>query len=225
MADVNGRTVLVTGATGGLGSLLARGLAEAGARVVVSARDEGRLGELGVDGAVVLAADLTLPGAPEDLVARTVEATGSLDGVVHAAGVVAFGPASEVDDDVVDELLLLNYLAPLRLVRAASPHLPEGGFVAAISAVVAERPMPQMAAYSASKAALSAYLTSIRTELRRRKVRVLDVRPPHTETGLATRPVAGEAPKMPTGLSPDAVAARILAAITDDETDLASDAF
>ncbi|MFM9133338.1 MAG: short-chain dehydrogenase, partial [Actinomycetota bacterium] len=56
-------------------------------------------------------------------------------------------------------------------------------------------------------------------------VRVVDARPPHTETGLATRAVAGPAPQLPQGLEPPAVAARIVAAVTGGETDLPSSAF
>jgi len=85
--------------------------------------------------------------------------------------------------------------------------------------------MPGMAAYSASKAALAAFDQAAARELRRAGIRLIDARPPHTETGLAQRPVYGTAPRLPTGLDPDAVAARILAAIRDDETDLPSSAF
>jgi NAD(P)-dependent dehydrogenase (short-subunit alcohol dehydrogenase family) len=59
--------------------------------------------------------------------------------VVYAAGVVAFGEISELDDDVLDELVLVNLLAPIRLARAAAGVLPPGGFLANISAVVAGR--------------------------------------------------------------------------------------
>ena len=114
--------------------------------------------------------------------------------------------------------MLLNYLAPLRVLREALTTLNQGGFVLNISAVVADKPMPNMGAYSASKAAVTALLKSVRTEARKSKIRIVDVRPPHTETGLATRPIAGQAPKLPQGLTPEAVAARIVAAIVDDET-------
>lgn len=132
---------------------------------------------------------------------------------------------AEVDDDTVDDLLLVNYLAPLRIVREAMNTLGPGGFILNISAVVADKPMPGMAAYSASKAAVSGLLTSVRVEARKSKIRVVDVRPPHTETGLATRPIAGEAPKLPKGLTAEAVAARIVAAIVNDETDVPAEKF
>jgi cyclic-di-GMP-binding biofilm dispersal mediator protein len=62
-------------------------------------------------------------------------------------------------------------------------------------------------------------------ELRRQQIDVIDIRPPHTETGLANRPIAGVAPKLPTGLDPAVVAARIVAAIKDGEKDLPVEAF
>lgn len=231
MTDLEGARVLVTGASGGLGSLLAAGMAERGAAVAVSGRDEGRLRALDLDAAASLPADLRQPGAPEELVGAAADALGGLDVLVHAAGVVAFGPAVEADDDLVDELLLLHYLAPVRLLRAAVPHLrasasERGGSVAVmLSAVVAEQPVAGMAAYSAAKAALTAFDAAVAKELRRDRVRVLDVRPPHTETGLATRPVAGEAPRLPTGLQPQEVADRVLRAVLEDEKDLPSSAF
>jgi cyclic-di-GMP-binding biofilm dispersal mediator protein len=82
-----------------------------------------------------------------------------------------------------------------------------------------------MAAYGASKAALMAFDAGLAREARRTGVRVIDARPPHTETGLADHPIAGTAPRLPTGLDPDAVAERIVQAIADGETDLPSDAF
>ncbi|KZF00317.1 SDR family NAD(P)-dependent oxidoreductase [Rhodococcus sp. EPR-147] len=218
MTSLDGARILVFGASGGLGGPIVEQLAKAGARLTLSGRS------IESDHHTV-DADLTLPDSARSGVAEAVERHGGLDGIVIAAGVVAFGPVTEVDDDTVDELLLLNYLAPLRVLREALTTLDQGGFVLNVSAVVADKPMPNMGAYSASKAAVSALLKSVRTEARKSKIRIVDVRPPHTETGLATRPIAGQAPKLPQGLTPDAVAARIVAAITDDETDVGADQF
>lgn len=77
--------------------------------------------------------------------------------------------------------------------------------------------MPGMAAYSASKAAVAAGFAALRKETRRAGVLVCDVQPPHTETGLASRPLAGTAPRLPRGLEPATVAARIVAAIEADQ--------
>ena len=151
---------------------------------------------------------------------------GRLDGVVNAAGVVAFGPLTDTDDAVVEELFLTNVVGPLVLARRVLPALREsGGFLVNVSAVVAEQPMAGMAAYSASKAALTAADRALARELRRAGVDVVDVRPPHTETGLATRPLAGEAPRLPRGLEPAVVAEAVLDAVEAGRSELGSDAF
>ena len=221
MSELDGARILLTGASGGLGRPIATRLEAAGARLVVSGRDAARLADLG---GRPVTADLRLPDEPDRLVATAVQHLGGLDGVVHAAGVVAFGPAVDADDDLLDELFLADALGPIRLLRSVVPRLSRGGFAVVVSAVVAERPQPGMAAYSAAKAAQSAFTLALAKEVRR-DVRVLDVRPPHTETGLAGRPVAGTAPRLPTGLDPDAVATRIVRAIVDDERDLPSSEF
>lgn len=228
---LSGRSVLVTGAAGGLGSRITALLADAGARLTLVGRDQAALDALGVDGATTVAVDLSTPDGPARAVEAAVAAHGGLAGVVHAAGVVAFGPVHEVDDDTVDELFLINALAPLRLLRAAHEPLTAAAakdgdaFLVTISGVVADKPTAQMAAYSASKAASWALAAAAAGELRRAKVRVLDARPPHTETGLANRPVAGTAPSLPEGLAADDVAARIVKAVADGERDLPTSAF
>jgi cyclic-di-GMP-binding biofilm dispersal mediator protein len=230
MTSLQGTSILIAGATGGLGAPLSRQLAAAGAQLTLVARDEGRLAALGLS-ATTAAVDLRKPAAAQAAVDAAIRAHGRLDGVVFAAGVVAFGPATDTPDQVLVDLFTINTLAPIRLLRAALPHLQDSAaaarapFVAHISAIVAEAPMPGMAAYSASKAALAAFDRAAARELRRSGIRLIDARPPHTETGLADRPIHGAAPRLPHGLAPQDVAARIVAAIEGDETDLPSTSF
>lgn len=207
---LSGSVVAVVGASGALGSRLARGAAERGAHVVLVGRDRVRLRRV-VEGAAVVVGDVVDATLGDRVVAEATERHGGLDGVVNAAGVVAFGDLVDTDDDVIQELFLTNVLGPLFLLRRVLPALTERrGFVAQLSAVVAEQPQPGMASYSASKAALTAADRALARELRRSGVDVIDVRPPHTETGLAGRPLAGQAPRLPPGLDPDAVARRVL---------------
>jgi cyclic-di-GMP-binding biofilm dispersal mediator protein len=230
VADVSDRSILVAGASGGLGAPIARRLADAGARLVLVGRDASRIDALGLD-AVTLPADLRKAGAAAKVVDQTVEMLGGLDGVVVASGVVAFGPSTDTPDDVLVEVFTINTLAPIRLLRASADHLAASAargydaFFATISAVVAEQPMAGMAGYSASKAAVSAFTAAASREMRRAKVRLVDARPPHTETGLAQRPIHGEAPKLPEGLAPEAVADRIVAAIVNGEREVPASAF
>lgn len=230
MTTLQDRSVLVIGATGGLGAPISRRLASEGASLTLHGRDHGRLESLGLP-ATLVTGDLRDAATATLAVAAAVDAHGRLDGVVIASGVVAFGPVGELPDDVLLDLFLINTLGPIRVIRAALPHLVTSGseghspFVVLLSAVVAEQPTAGMAAYSASKAALTAYDAAAGRELRRAGIRLVDARPPHTETGLADRPVAGVAPRLPQGLTPDAVAARLVAAVLDDEKDLPSSAF
>jgi cyclic-di-GMP-binding biofilm dispersal mediator protein len=145
--------------------------------------------------------------------------------VVNAAGAVAFGEVDSLSDEVIDRLLAANLVGPIRLMRAAIPRLESGGFIANLSAIVAEQPTAGMAFYSATKAALTGFDRALARELRRRRIDVIDVRPPHTETGLADRPVAGKAPRLPAGLAPGAVADRIVEATMAGARELAASDF
>lgn len=230
MTDLTDRSVIVVGATGGLGHPIARALAAAGCRLTLVGRDADRVRASGVAGLAV-GADVRKPASAPLIVEAALAEYGGIDGIVYAAGAVAFGAVDETPDEVMIDLFTLNALAPIRLLRAALPALrasAEAGrepFVAHISAVVAEQPQAGMAAYSASKAALMGYDAAAARELRREGIRLVDVRPPHTETGLAQRPLAGTAPRLPQGLEPQQVADRIVAALRDGEKDVPSSAF
>ena len=230
MADLSGSTILVVGATGGLGQEIARQLSEAGASLVLSARDPAAITALGLRGAVV-AADLTDPAGIRHLVQGAVTVTGQLDGIVVAAGVVAFGPAAELTPGTVERLFAVNAVAPMLLLQAAHTALSASAaagrspFFVTFSGVVSESPTANLAAYSASKAALAAFGTAAGRELRRSGIRILDARPGHTDTALSTHPIDGTAPALPRGLDPVDVCARIVRAITTGERDLPSTAF
>jgi cyclic-di-GMP-binding biofilm dispersal mediator protein len=127
-----------------------------------------------------------------------------LAGVVVAAGRVAFGPAATMPKEAVEELNQTNYLAPMDILNRLQPNLArqDEAFVLNVSGVVASTPMPQMAHYSASKAAIHGFLMGVTREWRRDGIKVFSSLLGHTETGLATRPISGESPKLPQGLSP-----------------------
>jgi cyclic-di-GMP-binding biofilm dispersal mediator protein len=229
MTDLAGKRILVTGASGALGSRIASLLAGAGAQLVLTGTSADKLQALGLN-AELFTLDLSLPGAAGSLI-HTVTAAGQLDGIVVAHGVVAFGPVSELSSQALQSLQALNLTSPIELITSAIPALSAAKaagsepFVLTISGVIADMPTAGMAAYGASKAGLKSFVSATQRELRREGIRVLDTRPPHTETGLASRAIAGVAPSMPQGLDPDAVAVRILAAIVTDEKDVPAELF
>lgn len=220
MTTLDGAVILVTGATGGLGSRIAARLTAAGALVVGSSRSSGEV-----------RADFSVPNDVAALVANASSVHGRLDGVVIATGVVAFGPAAAVTDSTLATLATVNADSPIRIIRDVHDALVESAkagrepFVLTLSGVVSETPTAGLAAYSASKSALAAFMTAASREYRRDGIRLLDARPPHTETGLADRPIAGTAPAFAAGLDADGVADVIVSAIADGTKDLPSSAF
>lgn len=214
----------MAGGSGGLGSAIASALAARGDVLTLVSRDAGRLGQVPV-AAKRLAVDLRDPFNADVAVDLAVEHGGGLDVVVNAVGVVAFGNVADLGLDTMEELFLTNTFVPIALAKAALPKMRPGGVIVNISGVIAEQNLPGMAAYGASKAAVRSFDEALAREARRAKVRVIDARPPHTETGLADRAIEGTSPKMPTGLDPDVVAKIIVEAIDGDATDLPSSAF
>jgi NAD(P)-dependent dehydrogenase (short-subunit alcohol dehydrogenase family) len=226
MGLLEGAVVVVVGAGGGLGRPLCSALSARGAIVVPAGPHPERLEGLAPGDGLAVRLDVRDPAAGDRLRDTVLARYGRIDGLVNAAGVVAFGDLADTDDEVIEELFLTNVIGPLWLLRRLVPVLAEHrGFVLQVSAVVAEQPLPGMAAYAASKAALTAADAALARELRRSGIHVCDARPPHTETGLAGRALAGRAPSLPTGLEPSAVAERLVVAIEAKERELPSEAF
>ncbi|GAA2009902.1 SDR family NAD(P)-dependent oxidoreductase [Nakamurella flavida] len=229
MTDLDGAHVLLVGATGGLGSALATAFAAAGARLSLAGRSAESLAALTdalPDGTVLGTSqgDLTDAATPARFVTEAGE-RGELTGVVYAAGVVAFGEVVDLPPEVLETLIAVNLVAPIRLAAAAVPVLPAGSFLVNLSAIVSEMPMKGMAAYSATKTGLTGFDRALSGELRRRNIRVVDARPPHTETGLVDRALAGTAPRLGQGLTAEAVAQRIVRAVKEDTGELPAAAF
>jgi 3-oxoacyl-[acyl-carrier protein] reductase len=131
--ELDGNVALVTGSSRGFGRACARRLADEGARVVCNGRDETRLAETvaelddGTDRVVGVAADLAAPDAVAALVDETVDTFGGLDHVVTNVGGPSVGAALDIDDAAWLDAYELLVLSVVRVVRAAAPHLRDGG--------------------------------------------------------------------------------------------------
>jgi len=203
--ELNGKIFLVTGATGGLGRGIAAEIEARGGYVLRTSGGE---------------CDITV-AEDRAVITQMVVEHGGVDGVVFASGVVGFGAHGSIPQGSVQRLVDVNVAGPLELANDLLPHVHDGGVIVFISGAVVDFTTAGMAAYTAAKAGLSAACPVLRRELRSRKINVIDARPPHTETGLATRAIFGEAPKMKQGLDPEVVAKRIVVAIENDESELA----
>jgi NAD(P)-dependent dehydrogenase (short-subunit alcohol dehydrogenase family) len=231
MDKLRGKVVLVLGGSGALGSLITSALVANGAQVMATttSNDKGDLIPSAASPRLLL--DLERPDSIQVLVDYLIQSHAQIDGIVNATGLVAFGPASEHSPTANARLAAVNLTGPISLISGLLPALKisaQAGnepFVVNISGVVAESPMSGLAAYSATKAGLWAFDQALAREVRKDGIRVINARPGHTETGLATRAIAGTAPAFPTGMEPKAVAERIVSAILNGESDLPSTAF
>lgn len=191
--SVKGKSIVVTGAAGGLGGSMARALAARGARLMLSdvgaevcdlARDLG-------PGVAVHRADISAEREADALVAHARERFGGLDGLVNAAGVLRIAPALELDPANFRAALEINVTAAFLLSRAAARAMRAGGgrivHVASVSSLVANA---DYAAYATSKAALSQLIRVLAREWAAYNITVNAVGPAMTPTGLTARYLA-----------------------------------
>ena len=225
---LSGKQFLVIGSNGVLGRAISESLTSQGAKVIGTARSNESAANLSPAIAQALLLDLESSESIETLTNYIINADVPIDGVVIASGRVAFGSIAETPAQDAKRLMQINHLGPVQLIAALTPQLAKsanGPVVLSISGVVAEKVFPGMSAYIASKTAHSSWLRAYALEARRAKIRVVDARPGHTETGLATRPLFGTAPNFAQGMTPEHVASVIVAAIASDTADLPSEAF
>jgi cyclic-di-GMP-binding biofilm dispersal mediator protein len=212
--------VLVIGASGVLGRELALECARRGGRIIGTTQSAAISDECDAE----VQADITTSDGRSRILSA-VSQLGGVDVVVIASGVVGFGSHDTVESGDIARLIEVDLIAPLQLLKELSPLISEGGNITALTGAVVDVSTLGMSTYSAAKSGLSAAIAIIRREMRARKITVLDARPPHTETGLATRAVFGNAPALKQGLAPSDVARRIVDAIENNESELAPAAF
>lgn len=183
--SLQGKRVLLTGASGAIGGEVARRLGARGARLVLSARREGKLTSLaeeielaGGTRPVVVAADLSQPGAAAALAEAAVEAVGQTDILINNAGASVQGLTWIVGDrNEAREVFETNLWSPAALVAALAPAMIErgGGAIVNIGSMARVAPFPHLGHYSASRAALALFTESMGLELGPRGVRVVEV--------------------------------------------------
>jgi short-subunit dehydrogenase len=183
------KTVIITGASSGIGAATARAFAAAGANVVLAARDEAKLAAVAgtITGrALIVPTDVSDRRAIERLVSETVATFGGVDIVINNAGVGLAAPVAQISVNDFEQALAVDLLGPLALTQAALPHMRrDGGQLIYVSSVVGLRALPYLGGYAAAKAALDRLTEALRVELRDSGITVTLVRPGSTRTGFS----------------------------------------
>ena len=187
---LEGRRILVTGSSSGIGRELALALARRRARVLLAARRADVLGEVAAEcgrvGAVAdyLAGDVTDAAYREALLQRADDVWGGLDVLVNNAGVSAHGRFADGDEATLRRIMEVNFFAAAELARRALPKLRQGvqPAIVNIGSILGHRAVPLNSEYAASKFALRGWSEALRAELAGEGIDVLLVSPGTTET-------------------------------------------
>ncbi len=181
MEKLNGKKILVVGATGGIGSSLVKLLHQSGASLFISGRNSQKLQDLsqqiGLDSARVAAVDITSATEVEKLAMQVNAEMGTLDMLINASGLGIIKPFEQLSLEDFMQSIQTNLVGSFLLVKAFLPAMKEvkKGLIINIPGVLGKVPMAGAAAYSASKYGLVGMMQSIREELKRTEIRITNI--------------------------------------------------
>jgi short-subunit dehydrogenase len=221
MISWKSKSVMITGASSGIGRGLAREIAARGARVGLVARRQDLLDEIVEEiktrngQAIAVTADVREPQSMREAADRIRAELGAIDMMIANAGIGTTGHATELQPEQVAEVININVLGAVNSVAAVLPEMVErkSGRLVAIASLASYRGLPKSAAYCASKAALASYFESLRIDLRGSGVEVTIIYPGFIKTDLT----AGRAAKMPYLMELDYGVKKIVRAIEKEK--------
>jgi short-subunit dehydrogenase len=215
--EMDGKVVVVTGASMGIGEAIAKVFADEGARVVLLSRDAGRAeaarSRIGhTDRTLAMACDVRNREEIDRALALTLHNLGRVDVWVNNAGVGIRDSVTDMQAGSARELFETNFFGAIACMQAVAPAMREkgGGAIINISSVAGHIPVPFMAIYSASKFAMNAIGKAARLELKRDRINVLTVCPGYVSTDFGAHVVADRKgnvrPQSVRGVTPERVA-------------------
>lgn len=194
---IDGKAVLITGASEGIGAACAQAFARRGARLALTARRREKLLEAGGPDAVVVAGDLAEEAVRRRVVEETLARLGAVDILVNNAGVGLYSPAWRASLEAARRMFELNFFALLDLTQRVIPHMQERrrGVIVNVSSIAGKVPFPWLTLYCASKYAVCGLSDGLRMELKPYGIQVTTVCPGHVETGFSAHALEGRLPE------------------------------
>ncbi len=225
---VKDSVVIVTGASAGIGAAMVRRLAHKGARVVLVARRQERLDALAHElvnlpgERLVLAGDVTDQAFIKQMVAETMARFGRIDVLINNAGMGHRSDLAEIGAADLDLITRLNLYAPIYTTQAVLPVMQaqKQGQIINVSSIVSVRPLPHLAYYTATKAALDHITRGLRMELRHTPIVVTTVYPGRTKTEFHQAKLGASDNRRRIGVSAEKVAKAAVHAIEKEQKEV-----
>lgn len=226
--DLHGRRILITGASSGIGKALAERLAQEGARLALAARSEDKLRELAQSlktETLVVRADVSLDTDRRRLIEEAAAHFGGLDILINNAGIASWAYFANSTEEILRQIMEVNFFAPAELMRLAIPILTRGQqpAIVNIASMCGRKAMPAWSEYSASKYALCGLTEALRAEFARFDVDVLLIVPGLTKSEFSQHFLRKEGRakiEFDKGMPPEKVAAAIVTALKKNKGEL-----
>jgi short-subunit dehydrogenase len=193
---LQGKVVLITGASGGIGAACAAAFRARGAHIAAVARSAGKLAAAAGPDGLAIPGDITDPTLRRTAVKRTIERFGRIDVLVNNAGRGYYRPTCNAPMCEVEQLFALNFFAPLEMMQLVIPgmHRQGGGTIVNVGSIGGRVPLPWLSIYSASKYAIGALTDALRMELKGTGIRTMTVCPGYVKTGFQDNAMGGDPP-------------------------------
>lgn len=231
--QIDGRVVVITGASEGIGAACASAFAQRGARLALVARTEETLRKVaaGLGGttagadALVIPADLREPPARRQVIERALSHFGQIDILINNAGIGLYAPAWQAPMAEVRKMFELNLFAAIEMIQLVTPHMRKGRngvsngkpdrAIVNVGSIAGKVTLPWFTLYSASKYALGSLSDGLRMELKADEIHVMTVCPGYVKTNFQGHVLAGTPPPSLAsakrfGITPVACAAAIV---------------
>jgi short-subunit dehydrogenase len=193
---IDGKVVLITGASEGIGAACAAEFGAAGAKLSLTARSKTGLEAAAGGKALITPGDLTDDAVRRKVVERTLERYDTIDILINNAATGFYLPSWSDSMEHTRRMMELNFFALLGLTQLVVPHMRErrSGMIVNVGSIAGKLTLPWMTLYSASKSAVGSFTEGLRMELQRDGVRAMLVCPGYVTTGFQRNVIAGQAP-------------------------------